>query len=868
MTMDPALSSLRKQRVVAALVPLFLASGATSLVYETLWERQLHLVFGTSQVAVYTVLAAFMCGLAMGGFAAARMLYRVTRPLRVYAILEGCIGLYAVLFPFLLGFLEPAYTGFWAAATPSVLVFAVFQFFVLGLALLPPTMCMGATLPLLVRFAAEGETNAGTSVGRLYGANTLGAVIGVAMAGFVLLPSLGLSTTTWVAAGGNVLLCFGALMLDSRVAPMAEGKAMTRAQLGLDARMLCGIAMIAGLSSLICEVSWFRLMVLILGGSAYAFSIMLLSFLVGIGLGGLGGGVLADKAWAQGGVKRVLKVLAAAQLGVALLTWGVMFTFNELPYAFVWLYDQIDPHLSYLWPAKLMLAMTVMVPPALLMGATFPLLVRALASADALGESTGRLYGWNTVGAILGASVGGLILLPWLQVTGTLLVAISLNLGAALIALRMSSGKLSIGVQAGWGMAWVWVVGLLFFSPPPWEPLLMTAGMYKYVSDLEPEERTRQGVLDFAVTPYELLYYNEGLSSVVTVASSKSGNIWLANNGKVDASTSVDMPTQVLVAHLPYAFKPKPDNVLVIGLASGVTAGSVALHEAPSHIDVVELEPAIVEASHIFDEYNSRPLDDPRVTLHTNDGRNHLTLAAPGTYDLVISEPSNPWLTGVSNLFTKEFFELGKSRLSEGGVWGQWVQMYGMDTEDLRTLIATFLSVYDHVVLFSTIEDADLVLVGSDSPLEPSVAGFGGMIRDEAAVAVDLRLIDCGTAEDLLARIQLDRPRLEGFAEGAVLNTDDNMRIEYSAPLHLHEQTAEANFMALLHRKDGEQPMIPLDAVDGVPGRLKLAEAYARRDDHLRALLVLKDAWRLEPENKRVAELYSEYQEVLTGSLK
>ena len=854
--------------MVAALVPLFVASGATSLVYETLWERQLHLVFGTSQVAVYTVLAAFMCGLALGGFAAARVVYRVKRPLRAYAILEGCIGVYAVLFPFLLGTLEPVYTGFWTAFTPSVTVFAVFQFFVLGLALLPPTMCMGATLPLLVRFAAEGEASAGSSVGRLYGANTIGAVVGVGAAGFLLLPSLGLSTTTVVAATCNVMLCVGALLLDSRVGEMVPGKPPARERMQGGALTLCGIAMLAGLSSLICEVSWFRLMVLILGGSAYAFSIMLLSFLTGIGLGSWAGGRLADRAWERGPAA-VLKALAAAQAGIAVLTWLVMFTFNELPYTFVWLYDQIDPHLQWLWPMKLLLAMAVMVPPALLMGATFPLLVRALTKVEKLGESTGRLYGWNTVGAILGASVGGLVLLPWLQVSRTLLVAISLNLLAALLALRLASARRpSAGVQAGWGVAWVAVVALLLWKPPPWEPLLMTAGMYKYVSDLDPEERTRQGVLDFAVTPYELLYYKEGLSSVVTVAKSRtSSNIWLANNGKVDASTSVDMPTQVLVAHLPYAFKPKPDNVLVIGLASGVTAGSVALHEAPSHIDVVELEPAIVEASHIFDEYNSRPLEDPRVVLHTNDGRNHVTLAEPGTYDLVISEPSNPWLTGVSNLFTREFFELGKSRLAEGGVWGQWVQMYGMDTEDLRSLIATFLDVYAHVVLFSTIEDADLVLVGSDAPLEASVSEFAEMLRDEAAVAYDLRLIDCGEPEDLLARLQLDRARLEEFATGAELNTDDNMRIEYSAPLHLHEQTAEANFLALLHRDEGEEPMVPLEAVEGVDGRIRLAEAYARRSDYLRALLVLKDAWRIEPDNTTVSELYESYQAALEDDL-
>ncbi|MEL6349229.1 MAG: fused MFS/spermidine synthase, partial [Myxococcota bacterium] len=666
---------------------------------------------------------------------------------------------------------------------------------------------------------------------------------------------------------GNALLCIAAFSLDRGLAPM-KTTTTDRAQPIASLGVLAIVALLAGLSSLICEVSWFRLMVLILGGSAYAFSIMLLSFLMGIGLGGLVGGPLADRAWAHGQRRGVLRALAGAQIGVAVLTYAAMYLFGELPFWFVSLYSAIEPHLAWIWPIKLMIAMGIMVPPALLMGATFPLLVRAAVDhtdepTDDLGSPVGRLYGWNTVGSIFGAAVGGLVLLPTLHVTGTLLVAVSLNLLGALLLLLRATPQASPQTRAGMVAAWAGLAALLFVRPPPWNPLLMTAGMYKYVSDLEPDERSRSDILEFAVEPYELLFYEEGLSSVVTVAQArKSGNIWLANNGKVEASTSVDMPTQVLVAHLPFAFRPEPEDVLVIGLASGITAGAVTLHSPPKDIDIIELEPAIIRAAERFNDYNQRPLEDPRVDLIVNDGRNHLMLSDTDRYDLVVSEPSNPWLTGVSNLFTREFLEMGRSRLKPGGVWAQWVQMYGMDTDDLRSLMATFTSVYPHVLLFSTIEDADLVLLGSDQPLQLSASQMQRMFTIDERVNADLNAIDVLGAEDLLARLQLTRDGLVGFSDGEPLNTDDNMRIEYSAPLHLHEQTAEANFYALLERDRGNKkpPLIPWDAAQGVTGRATLAAAYARREDWLRATLTLQQDAEDPNTPLDIVEQYMDYQ--------
>ena len=438
--MNPELSQFRRNRAIRLLIPLFVFSGATSLVYETLWERQLHLVFGTSQVAVCTVLAAFMTGLALGGFGGAKWADKIRRPILAYAILEFTIGLYALIFPWLMDLVQPLYLGFYHSFSPSLEVFATFQFVLLGSMLLPPTFCMGMTLPLLARFATTDTHESGQKVGRLYGANTIGAVVGTGIAGFILLPRLGLETATAVTACGNVLLCIGALALARTVGelPPAEPKAE-----GPGATWKVGalpiIALLAGFSSLAYEVAWFRIMALILGASAYAFSIMLFSFLLGLGFGGWKGGIWADRLYAEGGLRRVLTGLVAVEAGIAGITWLAMYGYGEMPWLFVVVYNLLGESALLLWAGKMFLAMLLMVPPAFLMGVAFPFLVRAAAGESlALGKPVGRLYGWNTVGAILGASLGGLVFLPNLHVRGTVMVAISINMLAATIAYARS----------------------------------------------------------------------------------------------------------------------------------------------------------------------------------------------------------------------------------------------------------------------------------------------------------------------------------------------------------------------------------------------------------------------------------------------
>ncbi|MFZ5479646.1 MAG: fused MFS/spermidine synthase [Myxococcota bacterium] len=803
---------------------VFFLSGATALVYESVWGRELHLVFGTSQFAIATVLAAFMTGLALGGAIATRLVHRVTRPLRVYAALEAVVALYALVFPWVRAAIEPLYL----SLDLGPVAFGVAQFALVTLALLVPTTCMGATLPLLVRFVGRADV-----VGRLYALNTGGAVVGTWLAGFFLLPALHVRDTTVATAVVNLALAGLALAMDRQADPVDRPAAAEVPY------ALLAVAALAGFSSLAMEVAWFRVLTLVLGASTYAFTVMLLAFLAGIAIGGELGG-----RWTRG--------LVAAQIGVAALSWGAMWLYQWLPLTFVKLWFVIEPMPELIWPMKCALAMALMVPPALLMGATFPLLVRAATTGDA-SRPTGAIYAANTLGSIAGAFSAGFVLLPQLNVTGTVLLCCGVNLVAAAIASRRAIALVPAVAAAG----------ALWLAPPPWDPMMMTSGVYKYVDNLE--EPTLAEMRRRFVDRYELLYYEEGLSTVVTVARNRAtGNVWLANNGKIDASTTTDMPTQVLVAHTPFLFTgDDARDAMLIGLASGITLGALALHPELERVDVVELEPAMPEAAALFKRWNRDALADPRVRVLANDGRNQLLRTPPGTYDVVVAEPSNPWLTGVSNLFTREFFEMGKARLKPGGVWSQWVQMYGMDARDLRSVIRTFCDVFPHVLLFSTIRDADLVMIGSDRPLSVDAALAERLVAKNVGVEGEMAQIGVLDGYDLLSHYLFDRDVAMEMTEGTPLNTDDNLLVEFSAPKNLHRETSGENFLMLL-----PHARTPLEGIPTADGLLRLAQAYDWRDDTVRALIALKEAEKREPGRPDTLALYTAYQKKLAERLR
>jgi len=853
--MDELVAQLRRSRAVNLLLPLFFLSGATALAYQTLWVRELQIeLFGTSTFAISTVLAAFMGGLALGGFAMARFADRLQRPLLVYGLLEIGIGLYALLFPLVVMALQPVYLSAWRTLNPDPVTFGVIQFALVSVSLLLPTAAMGATLPLLARFATERLGAAGDRVGMLYAVNTLGAVAGTALCGFWLLPALGRLATTGVAAGANLALGLAAIALSQwaggRETAVVDDLPPEQPRDDVFVPVVVAIGL-AGFSALAYEVAWTRLLGLMLGASTYTFSTMLLAFLIGIAIGGAIGGPVADRVFARSGPVGVLATFAAIEVGIAVLSCAMMYLYPQLPFYYVWLFDSFRAAVrpDRMWEVSLIVAGLIMTPPAVLMGMHFPVAVRAVVGReDELGGPVGVIYGVNTLGGVFGAFLAGFVLLPTLWLQGTIFVAAAVELVAATVlvialvrhatdetppVVRYAAGLVPVAAAA---------IGLSGFAfRPPWDPLLMTAGMYHYVSHFD--DHSREGIREYALDLYRPLYYDEGLSTVVTVAeNTNTNNMWLANNGKVDASTTSDMPTQVLCSLLPMQYVEDPEDVLVIGLASGITAGAVSLIEDVDRLDIVELEPAIEPAARLFSGYNHHVLDDPRVNLIFNDGRNHILLAEPGTYDVIVSEPSNPWITGVSNLFTRDFFELGKTRLKDGGVWSQWVQMYGMAPDDLKTLLRTVAEVYDHVNVYATIEDSDLVLVASDRPL-PVTRSVAEHLRAWPKVRKELEEVEVDSSADLLALYQFDRETIVQMAGDVPVNTDDNMIIEYSAPRHLHRDTQDENLELVTDHAE-----VPFTTVPDPFDLRDLAESYVERSQMDRAGLAMRAAIQLAPD--------------------
>jgi len=364
----------------------------------------------------------------------------------------------------------------------------------------------------------------------------------------------------------------------------------------------------------------------------------------------------------------------------------------------------------------------------------------------------------------------------------------------------------------------------------------MNSGVYMNVQNTD-RSKGWSGFLATIRTDNEVIYARDGLTASVLVARQPaSDNIYLAVNGKTDASSRVDLETQIMAGHLPLLLHPAPRDILVVGLASGISVGSVATHPVES-IRVVEVEGAIVPAARVFGPYNGDVLDDPRVTVSINDARNDLQFNR-AKYDVIVSEPSNPWMTVASNLFTEDFFRIAKTRLRPDGVFGQWIQTYSLAPEQLRSVLAGFDQVFPHVLVFETLSGVDLMLVGSDRPLFLSTGEMETRMS-ELRVRMDLARVGVRKPADIVAMLQTGGAELDAILAGATVNTDDNGWVEFAAPKSLYADTQVAN-MAMLRglSEDPLEPLWPLIRSTTAPDELRLAliQQWIRRDQRDRAM--------------------------------
>lgn len=786
----------------SVILACFFLSGASGLVLEMLWTRLLTLVFGSTTLAVSTVLTAFMGGLGLGSFLAGRIADRLKNPVKVYAITEAAIGVYALLVPVVISFYPALNRGLWSAFGDHYGVLSVLRFVASAGLLIVPTTLMGATLPILARHFVQRPwelRRIGLRIGTLYAVNLFGAVAGSFLAGFVFLPNLGIRWTNVTAASFNLTLA--AVILIARRLPRfvdragaeeaidellekaaAEGQVNVAAALPPPARVtqrsrqvtLAAFA-VSGATAMTLQVLWTRALAVLIGSSAYSFTLILLAFLIGLGVGSALFGRLSHKN------AYPVRWLAALHLGIAASIGLSYLVTDRLPLVFTWLLESSSFGVDGVLICQFALACIAVLPTTILMGGVFPLTMRvASARIDSVGKDIGNAYALNTVGAIIGSFLSGFVVLPklGLQRGIYLVVAIGLSLAVALFATApaLARRKKTIAIGAAVAMA---LIGLCL---PRWNLMLFSSGFFR-VSIARDYIYRKLHKKEWKYP--QLAFYEDGIATTVSV-DRWGKTLSLKNNGKVDASNEGDMPTQITVGLLPLLLYPgdHPPKVALIGYGSGVTAGAITQYPIGS-LELVELEPAILKrASHLFDDVNHKPQENPKVTARVGDGRNFLTQRTD-KFDVIVSQPSNPWLTGVSNLFTREYFRDIKRRLAPGGIFCQWAQLYELAPWNIKTIYRTVRDEFRYVYVFSA-EDlsSDTILIASQEPLKLDLPTIQRAFAHPATAAEAKRgLIE--SPHDVFAYLLLTPEELESFTSGSPDNTDDNALIEFSAPRDL-----------------------------------------------------------------------------------
>jgi spermidine synthase len=849
----------------------FFLSGATGLIYQVIWLRLLSLVVGHTVYAITTVLAAFMAGLALGSFIFARFAGRIRNLVGCYGWIEIAIGVSCALIPLLLWLAAEVYLGLHRTLGFSYSAFSVVQFLLVFALLLVPTTLMGGTLPVLSQALARQAIAPGRTVGALYAVNTFGAVAGVILAGYFLLPAFGNRITIGIAVAAN--LAVGVLAIawsrSGAVAALQTGagpevpaapapgapEARRRKRRAPEAppplpvpgvSRLAAVAVIVALGisgavSMVYEVAWTRALALVIGSSTYAFTAMLVAFLVGIA----GGSALYG--WLLGARRAGPATFAGLQAGIGIAVGFVLLIFDRIPLVFIeslrWSQAPTFVHLvQFLVSAGTLLLFTVLI------GATFPCAIAVAARAAArIGKDVGDIYAVNTLGAIAGTMVGGFVLIPWvgLQTAVKIGAAVNLLLAAGLLVVDLVTRprvRASLRQWAPAGVAAALALGVLLV--PRWDEQVMSSGPAIYARGYLQAAQRR--TLPDILRAQKVLYYRDGLSGTVAVTQ-EGQHIFLRVNGKMDAGTAVDMPTQLMLGHVPMLVHPEPRRILVIGLGSGITAGAVARYPV-ERVDLVEIEPAVVEASRFFAPVNGNVLDDPRVRTVVADGRNFL-LTTPERYDVIVSEPSNPWIGGLASLFSQEFFALARSRLSPGGVMVQWLQGYNLRAEDFQMVVKTFRTAFPAVSVWNTIR-GDFLLLGR---LEVGPLDLGGMAaryQTNPGVWQDLERIAIRSWPGVLGYFMLGEADTARFAEPGGINTDDRLPLEFSAPRALYLDTTLDNWNLVRSYRTEELPPVTAESqavLDRPDVRHQIGLGYARREVWQEALQQFQHALDRDP---------------------
>ena len=786
-----------------------------------------------------------MGGLAIGAVLAGRRAARLTlrQCLYAYVLLEASVAALALALPAELRVMTPMLAWAYRNGEPGLL-FPMVRLAVSFLLILVPAVALGATFPVAVRwFTARSAWPTARAAGALYAWNTAGAAAGALLAGFVLIPAIGVSGAVLTAvaasaAAATVVLLVARAEDDSpldepaREVKKPAKKNVKRAEPVMPHAPLWVVAAALGFSgfaSLLFEIAWTRVLAMTIGPTTYAFAATIAALILGLAMGSAAGAWLAGRGRGSAAGLAFALVLASMAVSAASYLAG-----GAVPRAVAERFAAAPEQYSSLTSGGVILAATLVVPAAMCLGAAFPLALAVLrAPADRAPDRYGAVYAVNTVGSVAGSLAAGFVAIPLLGIQHSMTLVAGM-LAAASVMVVLWAGVTDRG-RAGC-LAATAAAALLILLNPAWDRPLLASGAYMYApyvpGDLDLITQLKAGTL---------VYYREGAAATVSVKR-LTGTLSLAIDGKTDASNRSDMLTQRAIAHLPLLLHGNPKTVFIIGMGSGVTLGS-ALRHPVDRVDVAEISPEVIEASRHFAAENHDALADPRARVVVADGRSHLQLTT-AKYDVIVSEPSNPWIAGVAALFTREFFEAARGRLAPGGIICQWANIYNISDRDLRSIAATFRSVFPSGTVWLVGENDALFVAG-----DGSITGHIGTISrgwSNRSVAGDLESVGAVEPFSLLSLFAGGPAELARYGEGAAILDDDRMTLEFSAPGDVHSSGAgenASNLQRLL--ADADRPpaiQAAFDAATAVQWRNRGAMMFrsdffaTSYDDYLRAL--------------------------------
>jgi len=729
---------------------------------------------GNTHYSIATVLTAFMGGLALGSFVGGKIIDRDFNPLAAYAILEAGIGIYCLLIPLFIELAFPLFQWIYLNLGDSYTQTSLVRFLVCGVLLIIPATFMGATLPVLSKFVSRDENFIGKDVGTLYSINTFGAVVGALASAFIFMRFLGVQATISVAAAANI--CIALIIyfifkppLKERLSYLASPSKEESASLQKrDLFILLSFA-VTGLAALVYQVAWTRILSLLLGSSVYAFSLILAVFIFGLALGT----VTASNLLAR--IRCLIKGYGISQIIIGFSSLFIVPLFARIPFVNRWVYENLGQQFQLIQGANFITILGLLFIPTFFMGAQFPIVIKILATKlETVGQNVGRAYAFNTVGSIIGSFLAGFVLIPMLGIQATILSMVFLNvlLGITLLVL---------GSQLSFNWKMYVLPGVFIFCVlianwiAPWDKSVISSGSFMpyRIGDLQEAELKKN----------KILFFKEGIHTTVTTELSPSGNIFLRVNGKTDASLALDMRTQLLSGYLPMLFHANPKSALVIGQGSGITLGAVEQFPV-NKINLVEISPAVIDGSRFFDPFNHDALNDERLSILLEDGRNHIALSKK-SYDVIVSEPSNPWISGVGALFTVDFFDLLKKRLNPGGLACIWVHT-NMSPDSFKSIIRSFTEKFPFVTMWESIAGDDYLLIGSEQEYRLSFEKAQKYLTNEIT-GKDFAHIGIRNVPDLMSLMIMSRPKLVEFSKNTTLHTDDNSFLEFNAPEYVYK---------------------------------------------------------------------------------